>query len=212
MLSEDHLSRVKILPRLGGSVPSDQEDRRSLVLRASTDSFARLGYRGTSLNHICEGAGIAKPTIYHYFPSKAAILYQVMYDYMEALIHAVEVPERRQLLPPDRLLELMKDIVAGLDSHRGQVRCFYENAVEFLSPPQRERISELRQRYKQHLEYVLLAGRDSGQLVFDDVRMVRLGIFALCSWPYTWYRPGGPVTTDQIATDSWNLVMSGIRA
>jgi TetR/AcrR family transcriptional regulator, cholesterol catabolism regulator len=212
MLSEDQHQQVKILPRLGGSVPSDHADRRSLVLRAAADSFARLGYRGTSLNHICEGAGIAKPTIYHYFPSKAAILYQVMHDYEEALINAAEVPERRRLSPPERLLELMKDIVVGLDSHRGQVRCFYENAFEFLPPPQRDRIIAMRERYKQHLDYLLIAGRDAGLFVFDDVRMVRLAIFAMCSWPFTWYRPGGQVTTDQIATDAWNLVMSGIRA
>ncbi|WP_162603357.1 TetR/AcrR family transcriptional regulator [Rhodococcus oxybenzonivorans] len=193
-------------------VPTKSLDRRGLILRAASDSFAELGYQNTSLNAICDGAGIAKPTLYHYFPSKAALLNQLLGEYLEMLITASEDPERRQLPPSDRLFLLMKDMLTSLDTHRGQVRCFYENATEFLPSSMRARISERRQYYNEQIEYVLLVGRDSGDFVIPDVRMIRLSIFALCGWPYNWYRPGGSVTTEKITEHVWNLVMSGIKA
>jgi len=195
-----------------GPQPSGTADRRSLILQAAASSFAEMGYQGTGLADICKGAGIAKPTVYHHFPSKAAILYELLHDYMALLLAAAEAPERRQLSPPDRLLELMKDMLGSLDTHRGQVRVFYDNAADGLPEPLRETIAEQRLAYSRHVEHVLLTGRDAEIFAFDDVRMTRLSVFALCGWPYNWYRPGGDVSTDDIALHAWNLVVSGIGA
>lgn len=164
------------------------------------------------MNDICKGAGIAKPTLYHYFASKAALLNEMLGDYLGTLIAAAEDPMRRQLAPPDRLFLLMKDMLTSLDTHRGQVRCFYENALDFLPSSMRSTIAERRQYYSEQVEYVLLLGRDSGHFVIEDVRMTRFSVFALCGWPYNWYRPGGPVTTEKITEHVWGLVMSGIKA
>jgi len=90
-----------------GPQPSGTADRRSLILQAAASSFAEMGYQGTGLADICKGAGIAKPTVYHHFPSKAAILYELLHDYMALLLAAAEAPERRQLSPPVRLLVLL---------------------------------------------------------------------------------------------------------
>jgi AcrR family transcriptional regulator len=195
-----------------GPQGAENADRRSLILQAAANSFAEVGYQGTGLADICKGAGIAKPTVYHHFPSKAAILYELLHDYMALLTAAAEAPERRQLSPPDRLLELMRDMLGSLDTHRGQVRLFYDNAADVLPEPLRETIAEQRLAYSRHVEHVLLAGRDADVFAFDDARMTRLSIFALCGWPYNWYHPGGDVSTDDIALHAWNLVVSGIRA
>lgn len=210
MLSQPEDTAIGAEPK--AAVPLESQDRRGLILRAASDSFAELGYRGTSLNDICNGAGIAKPTLYHYFPSKAALLNELLGEYLGMLIAEAEDPERRQLPAPDRLFLLMKDMLTSMDTHRGQVRCFYENAMEFLPLSMGATISERRKYYSEKVEYVLLVGRDSGHFVFEDVRMTRLSIFALCGWPYNWYRPGGSVTTEKITEHVWNLLMSGIRA
>jgi len=48
-------------------LPSDTRER---ILAVATDLFARYGFTKTALDEIARGAGLAKGTIYYYFPSK----------------------------------------------------------------------------------------------------------------------------------------------
>lgn len=50
------------------------EDRRREILRASLDLFAESGFHGTSVRQIARAVGVNEATLYHYFPSKDAIL------------------------------------------------------------------------------------------------------------------------------------------
>jgi AcrR family transcriptional regulator len=49
------------------------ETRRRL-LDAATAEFAKEGYNGANINRISTGAGLAKGTVYNYFPSKRALM------------------------------------------------------------------------------------------------------------------------------------------
>jgi AcrR family transcriptional regulator len=53
------------------------ETRRKL-LHAAADEIARLGYDGANINRISEAAGYAKGTIYNYFPSKRALMLELI--------------------------------------------------------------------------------------------------------------------------------------
>jgi AcrR family transcriptional regulator len=47
---------------------------RERILAVSGELFARQGYRGTSTRDIAAGVGVRQPSLFHHFPSKAAIL------------------------------------------------------------------------------------------------------------------------------------------
>jgi AcrR family transcriptional regulator len=46
------------------------EDRRSAILDAALEVFARRGFNGASIDEIAQAAGISKALIYEHFPSK----------------------------------------------------------------------------------------------------------------------------------------------
>ena len=50
-----------------------QTKNRELILSAALDVFSQHGFRGTTLDQIAEGAGLSKPNLLYYFPSKEAI-------------------------------------------------------------------------------------------------------------------------------------------
>src|SRR5262245_36745829 len=68
---------------LPGQRPSPASDRsnRSRLLRAATDSFAELGYEGTSLRQIADDAGVSFQLISYYFGSKEE-LWVATVDYL----------------------------------------------------------------------------------------------------------------------------------
>jgi AcrR family transcriptional regulator len=52
----------------------EKPDRRREVLVSALDTFARLGYRGTSMEEVARRARISRPGLYLYFASKPELL------------------------------------------------------------------------------------------------------------------------------------------
>jgi TetR/AcrR family transcriptional regulator len=50
-----------------------QKKNTSAILEAALDVFSRQGFRGATLDEIAEAAGLSKPNLLYYFPSKEAV-------------------------------------------------------------------------------------------------------------------------------------------
>lgn len=50
-----------------------QQKNRDLILHAGLEVFSSYGFRGSTLDQIAEAAGLSKPNLLYYFPSKEAI-------------------------------------------------------------------------------------------------------------------------------------------
>ena len=54
--------------------PVKHQEKRQEILAAAETCIARDGFRGASIADICKEAGISPGHLYHYFPSKEAII------------------------------------------------------------------------------------------------------------------------------------------
>ena len=54
------------------------EERRQTILAAAEKLLLKQGYRATSMEAIARAAAVAKPTLYAYFPDKAAIFLAIV--------------------------------------------------------------------------------------------------------------------------------------
>jgi AcrR family transcriptional regulator len=66
------------------------------ILQNALELFSRKGYEATSVREICEGAGITKPTLYHFYGSKEGV-YRAIVDgtldaFRSTMVAAVESP------------------------------------------------------------------------------------------------------------------------
>lgn len=50
-----------------------QEEREEGILQAALDVFSTHGFRGSTIDQIAEAAGLSKPNLLYYFPTKEAI-------------------------------------------------------------------------------------------------------------------------------------------
>jgi len=50
-----------------------QQRNRTAILSAGLDVFSKYGFRGSTLDRIADVAGLSKPNLLYYFPSKEAI-------------------------------------------------------------------------------------------------------------------------------------------
>ena len=60
-----------------------QRKNRRAILEAALDVFAAQGFRGSTIDVIAARAGLSKPNLLYYFPSKEAIYLAVLEDTLE---------------------------------------------------------------------------------------------------------------------------------
>jgi TetR/AcrR family transcriptional regulator len=92
-----------------------QERNSRAILDAGLEVFAQHGFRGATLDQIAEVAGLSKPNLLYYFPSKdavyAAILSRLMETWLDPLrqIDPAGDPVAEMLAYVQRKLKLSRD-------------------------------------------------------------------------------------------------------
>lgn len=95
-----------------------QRRNRETIREAALDVFSQHGFRGATLDQIAQAAGLSKPNLLYYFPSKEAIhvelLSHLMTDWLEPL----------QALDPtgDPVEEIVDYVMRKLDMARDMPR------------------------------------------------------------------------------------------
>lgn len=82
-----------------------QEKNRKTILDAGLDVFSQFGFRGTTLDQIADRAGLSKPNLLYYFPSKEAVHVALL----EGLLHT--------WLDPLHVLDPAGDPVAEIQAY-----------------------------------------------------------------------------------------------
>lgn len=82
------------------------ESRRHQILEAALRVWMRQGFHGSSVEELAREAGLAKGTLYLYFPTKDAILDAIVRRY-SLLPDAVELAEALRDVPPERAIPLI---------------------------------------------------------------------------------------------------------
>ena len=69
-----------------GPVRARSKQRRAEIMSAAAALFAQRGFHGVSIDDIGAAAGLSGPGIYRHFPSKEAVLAQMLLDISERLL------------------------------------------------------------------------------------------------------------------------------
>lgn len=92
-----------------------QREKRAAILEAGLTVFAEAGFRGATLDRIASEAGLSKPNLLYYYPSKEAIyeallhgLLETWLDPLRALDHGGD-PVEELLAYVARKLEMARD-------------------------------------------------------------------------------------------------------
>ncbi|WP_394427695.1 TetR family transcriptional regulator [Streptomyces sp. SGAir0957] len=86
--------------------PTTETDRRTTVLDSALATFARFGYRKTSMEEVARAAHISRPGLYFLFASKEALFRAAVTQALERDIAAVEHVLAEVDRPlPQRLIE-----------------------------------------------------------------------------------------------------------
>ncbi len=144
---------------------------KSRILSAAIEAFSKRGYRNATMQGIAQDVGVTKADLYHYFPSKAALLKEMASSshqlFGKSMLEAMEKAES-----VDELTTLIMRI---LDQEAQGARLWYDLMAESANDADLEKI--LRAQLCDYLKAVKLAlakipktsGVSLGRLPSDSV-------------------------------------------
>ena len=91
-----------------------QERNRATILEAALEVFSRHGFRGSTLDQIAQEAGLSKPNLLYYFPSKDAIHAELLSGLMESWLEPLKALKD----DGDPVEEIMAYVLRKLDMAR----------------------------------------------------------------------------------------------
>jgi AcrR family transcriptional regulator len=101
-------------------LPPDKQER---VLDAALAEFADQGYQAASLNRVVAQAGIAKGSLYQYFPNKEGIFHYI-FQYALKLVRHTLTTVKDETLEENFFVRLEKSLLAGVRFLREHPRIF----------------------------------------------------------------------------------------
>ena len=186
------------------------DNQREHILARAAELFAQRGYSAASMNGVAEACGLSKPTLYHYFRDKDALLVDIAEGHVLRLRGLVEEVEAAKLPAQQRLRELIRRFVAEYASAQHAHRVLTED-VKFLPPVDEKRILDTER-------FVVAAfARAVGELrpdleVAALTRALTMLLFGMINWMFTWLKPEGSLGYDDMAPMVADLFFGGLPA
>ena len=191
---------------------ADFEEKQRGILDKAAQVFAEQGMEKASMSQIASVAQVSKALLYHYYPSKDALIFAIIITHLESLDAAIEEADDPTLPPEQRLRKLVGTVLEnyrGADNqHKVQL-----NATAALSDEQKAEIMALERGIVRRFSTVLdqvnpgLNTRERPLLM-----PVTMSLFGMMNWVYMWFRDGGRISREDYADVATTLILEGIKA
>ena len=201
-------------PKKRGRATSAAHDEKRLeIIEHCATLFDRVGYHGMSMQMLADEVGLGKPTLYHYFASKDAILYEMHQLHIDAMIGGLERDYQAGNLTPGELLEhACASTLREIALHPGYVRAFMDHYAE-LEDSQREEMRLRRREYFQRVTNIIRDGIKSGQFNDFDPELATLAFVGMCNWAYKWYpKMAHEEPPEKMAKSLCKVLLNGLNA
>lgn len=184
------------------------------IVAAAVELFYRQGYPQTSVREITAACGITPGALYNHFQSKEELLWEVVRDTHEMSERvAREALERAGDDPIAQLRELVRAMTVMHSTNRLSA-IVSRNEARRLPQAQARQALDSQRWMRRTFEQTLQAGVDAGafRIALPDgepasIPVVAKAILDLCVHCGLWFRPDGPLDTDQLAATYIVLVL-----
>ncbi|HEY0625592.1 MAG TPA: TetR/AcrR family transcriptional regulator [Allosphingosinicella sp.] len=184
----------------------DYDKRRDAIVAAAAHLYSRRGFQGASVSDLASACGTSKSLIYHYFPSKDDILYEVMAAHLDALVDAAD-DAMQAGNAEDRLRALthafMRLYVGAQDSHKVLL-----NELDNLPADRRAEVVAKQRRIISVVETLVREIRPDTNPITLPLTML---FFGMINWTHTWFKAKGPVGEEELADLAVDLMLNGLN-
>ena len=185
---------------------ADYDAQRDRILSRAVEAFARTGYAAASMSGLAQACGVSKATLYHYFPSKQALLFEALDRYTKRLVAILNDA------PVTAPRTVLRDTLGALMAEYRHSRAFHIallHDLRFLAPAEQEQL-----RAQQRAVVAAISHRIEravpGALADEERSVVTMALLGMINFTFAWLNPDGPVSHERFADLAARLWLDGL--
>lgn len=186
------------------------DERRMEIIEHCSRLFDRVGYHRATMQLLADEVGLGKPTLYHYFSSKADLLFEMHQLHIDSLIGGLDKDAKKYTDPGMLLTRTCANTLREIAEHPGYVRAFMDHYAD-LEGKQRIDIRNRRNEYFTRICAIIDSGIASGKFRKVPTEISALAFLGMCNWAYKWYpRMSDKNSPDRMAKALCQVFLDGL--
>ena len=193
-------------------------ESRDEILRAAAEIFMEYGYAATSIDAVAERLGATKGRIYHHYPSKSDLFFEVQIAAMKRINEEVEPIARGPGSPAERLARMalrhMQVLLTELPMQKVAVQGLERYLLGKTNTLKRLRsVVKMRDDYENIFAEVIDEGIRLGQFIDLPPKLATKPFFGALNWATVWYYPRrlqNPQSIEEIAQTIADVAVRGL--
>jgi AcrR family transcriptional regulator len=164
------------------------------------------------MSDLAEAVHLTKGALYHYFPSKTDLLYEIYVKVVDEISDRLSRhPEEGA--PEDLLKQAMRDVLEVIDEMPLEVSVYFQEGPllsEFLP---RAKANELKAREAQFVNRfveILELGRGNQSFRDTDPVASALAVIGMVSWASRWYQRNGRLSLEELSELFASIALHGL--
>lgn len=177
------------------------------LLDSALASFYAIGYGGTSVRTIAQGADMTVAAVYHYFESKQEMLVQIMTAAMEENLVAVRAAHQANDGHPDRQLFAMISAIVGYHTHHQAEAFVGGSELRSLEDAGRAAVVKLRDEEEDLFRSTIREGLRRGIFSVEYPILAARAMLAMSSGVAAWYRSEGALDVSTLKVEYGTMAL-----
>ncbi len=193
--------------------PEVAPDRRQLIVKMAAELFAESSIAETTVREIGDAAGILSGSLYHYFPSKDAIVEEIMMSFLDDLTTRYEAVRLGGGTAIDQFRGLVAASLACTSSHLHAAEIYQNDINYFLKSSRFTSVQAKVVKIRSAWIEVLDAGIKDGNFRSDLPAWLVYHLLRDSIWQSVrWFKPSENYSYAALSEDCCKLFLTGFVA
>ncbi|PCI34533.1 MAG: TetR family transcriptional regulator [Alphaproteobacteria bacterium] len=189
----------------------DYGERRRNILNKAAELFADKGYARSSISELATACNASKSWLYHYYPSKEAILFDIMRQHVMELVTMADAALASEGSPKEKFRTLARNFME-IYVNAGSKHVILLNDRGCLPDEMRKEITDLQDRVVNSVMGLVLELNPSLDQEKDYQKPITMAFLGMINWTYIWFRKDGPVSQENFADLAVEIFLNGFMA
>jgi AcrR family transcriptional regulator len=169
------------------------------LLQPALECFVEHGYHGTTIRSLAARVGLSVPGLYHYYPSKQAILVAIMQHAMEDLYSRSQEALEMAGRSVEEQLRLHIECLVLFHAHRSALAFIAASEIRSLEGEAHKSHIMSRDRQQKILDDIVRRGVQEGLFTTEFPQESSRAVVTMCTGVSQWYKLQGDLSPEELA-------------
>ncbi len=186
----------------------EKVNRRQTIHHVAAKLFFTKGYHATSMREIARAVNVEQAALYHYYPGKQSLLYEIIKQGIQDLSASVNAELESAENTTDKIRIFLSMLVRYVIEQREEAGMSPE--IRNLDPDQRKELRQINMEFIDKFRRLLNKGVREKVIRPCNTKFAAVLCLSSATNIAQWYNPDGPLTVDEIAKIFADQILLGL--